>query len=160
MKITFSSNYFYAITILILFNSCNPSSNNIKKKISIGIANDSCEFISEITSAFSIGAANGLLDEISEMDIPDIQNNGANIIPGYWCECYTFYVSKDLEENFSMDELREIRKDNLKKIMTLSALFKKHQEEIKNCILSTTNEKFKTYSDFERKLKRKLKDSE
>ena len=148
--------FFVACVYLLLFNSCG-SSGNPKKKMAVSITNEACGFLSEVISAFTIGAANGVLDEVADSDVPDIEANGVNLVPGYLCECCTYYISQDLAENFSMDDLRAIRADNVKKIWTLTQLAKAHQEEIKHCIETTTNEKFKSYADFERKLNRKLK---
>jgi hypothetical protein len=80
-------------------------------------------------------------------------------IPGYWCECYTYYISKDLAEKFTVQELREIKRSKLKTLSVLSKLLPIHKDEILNCIAFTTDEKIKNYADFERKLNRKLKNN-
>ena len=146
------------IFIISVLWCCNSPSAKPEKKIAIEIANESCSFISEITSSFVVGAISGALNELSGGNSPDVNNENINMIPGYWCECYTYYVSKDLMEKFTMKELREIKNDNLKKIIVLSKLYQKHQDEIKNCIELTTNEQIKNYADFERKLNRKLQE--
>lgn len=138
-----------AISIsLTIMLSCNSATVNPEKKVAIEIANESCSLISEITSSAIVGALGGTLDDNEQIDF----------VSGFWCECYTYYISKDLMEKFTIKELREIKNDNLKKIMVLSEIFKEHQQEIKNCIELTTNEKIKNYADFERKLNKKLKE--
>lgn len=134
-----------SLTIML---SCNSSSVNPEKKVAVEIANESCSFISEITSSAIVGALGGTVDDSEQIDF----------VSGFWCECYTYYISKDLMEKFTIKELREIKNDNIKKIMVLSEIFKDHQKDIKNCIALTTNEKIKNYADFERKLNRKLKE--
>ncbi len=142
----------YSSLLILFFNSCV----NSKKRIAIEIAQESCQSISEITSGILEGAvgssATQLLNNSSSHSNSETESNTS----GYWCECYTYYISKDLAENFSINELREIKKDNIKKLMVLSKLFKDHQEEIKSCIATTTEEKIRNYYDFEKKLNRKL----
>ena len=116
----------------MLFLSTCTDSLNPKKKMAVAITQESCQFISEI---------------IGDSD---------NLLPGYMCECFTYYVSKDLMENFTNAELREIKKDNVKKIMVLTKLYNAHQKEIGSCIQLTTEEIVKNYVDFERKLDKKL----
>lgn len=133
-----------ALTIML---SCTTSVNP-KKKISVEIANESCSLISEITSSLIVESLGGTVDDSVDIDF----------VSGYWCECYTYYISNDLMEKFTISELRELRKDNIKKIMALTKIFKEHKEEIKNCIELTANEKIKNYIEFERKLNQILKE--
>lgn len=142
-------------TIFILFFACS-SSVNPEKKIAIEIANESCSYISEISSSFIVGAVSGALNELGGENSSASNGENVNMIPDYWCECYTYYISKDLMEKFTIAELREIKDDNIKKIMVLSKLLLAHKEEIKSCIEITTDEKIKNYADFERKLNHKL----
>lgn len=141
---------------LYLVTGCG-SSGNPKKKIADEITHSSCEFASEITSAFFNGAVNAALNELTDGNVNGVNTGSLGSIPGYWCECYTYYVSKDLVENFSMTELKEIRNDKFKRFLVLSKLFQAHQSEISECISTTTDLKVKDYADFERKLNRKLK---
>lgn len=147
------TNYF--ILIIAFLCSCT-SSVNPKKKIAVEITQESCQTISEITSGIYSGIVNTSVNQLLDINTSDINTGNAGEVPGYWCECYTFYVSKDLMENFTSDELREIKSDNIKKIMVLSKIFQAHQDEIKSCIDITTAEKIKSYADFERKFNRKL----
>ena len=143
-------------TTFSLLTGCG-SSGNPKKKIADEITHSSCEFASEITSAFFNVAVNATLNQLTDGNVNGVNTGNLGSIPGYWCECYTYYVSKDLVENFSMSELKEIRNDKFKRFLVLSKLFQAHQSEISECISTTTDLKIKNYADFERKLNRKLK---
>jgi len=148
--------------LLIIINfiiniSCNSSITNPEKRISNEIANESCSFISEITSSFVVGAISGAVNELTNSNSNLDSDGSINLIPGYWCECYTYYISIDLMNQFTFEELREIKYDNLKKIMVLSKLLQLHKDEIKECIELTLQDKIRNYTDFERKLNRKLK---
>lgn len=120
-----------SLSIILLLSACSDSINP-KKRIAVDITQESCQFIGDI---------------IGDSD---------NLLPGYMCECFTYYVSKDLMENFTNAELREIKKDDIKKIMVLTKLYQTHQEEVANCIQLTTEEIVKNYADFERQLDKKL----
>lgn len=153
-----------AITLSIFIFSatylCSCSTPvNPKKKISVEIAKGSCDFVSSVTSTFLINAANSILENNTDSKSSNIDNSNSNLVPGYCCECFTYYASKELMENYSFEELREIKKDNIKKVIVITKLFQAHQEEIKQCIVSTTNEKIKNYADFERKLDRRIKNA-
>lgn len=141
---------------LLAFFCLNSSCTNSKKRISVEITQESCQSISEITSGILSDVVNSSVSQTLNNSSSESNTSADNGKSGYWCECYTHYVSKDLMNNFSIEELREIKKDNVKKIIVLSKLFQAHQEEIKNCIETTTAEKINNYVDFERKFNRKL----
>lgn len=145
---------FLLLVSAVVFNSCGTSGNS-KKKMANEIAQNACESVSKFSGAVLGGAVSGILSGATR----SYTNTGSiGGLPTYWCECYTYYTAKELNENFSLEELKEIRRDNLKKTITLTKLFELHQTEITECITATTNMKIKNYADFERKLNRKLKD--
>lgn len=158
MKQNISITFSFTMLFLAYLCSCSTSVNP-KKKISVEIANGSCDFVSSVTSTFLINAANSILENSTDSKSSNIDNSNSNLVPGYCCECFTYYVSKDLMESYSIEELREIKKDNIKKVIVITKLFQAHQEEIKQCIVSTTNEKIKNYADFERKLDKRIKNA-
>jgi len=143
--------------ILLLNVSCNSNVINTEKRLSINIANESCSFISEISSSIAVELLSGAINTLTEDKFVLNSDANTNLVPGYWCECYTYYISNELAVQFTIDELREIKNDNVKKIMVLSKLLQINIEEIKNCIQLTMQDKVKNYTDFERKLNRKLK---
>lgn len=156
MKNYFLTKAYYYLPIIALLYSCTPSVNS-KKKIAIEITQESCKTISEISSGIYSEIVNSSVNQLLNINSSNINTGNVGGVPDSWCECYTYYVSKDLIENFTLNELRAIKRDKIKKIMVLSKLSQAHQDEIKNCIELVTAEKIKNYADFERKLNRKLK---
>ena len=76
---------------------------------------------------------------------------------GNWCECYTYFVSNELAETFTEEELQEIQKDDIKKLMVLTKIFQEKADSIANCISESNNVTIKDYNNFAQKLDERYK---
>ena len=101
------------------------------------------------------GLVDALFSQATNGNISDINTGTLGKIPEYWCDCYTYFVVKDLTEKFSYKEVLEIKNDKTKQIMVLQKIVEVHQEDLKLCIAESTNKIFENYDDFAKDLHKK-----
>lgn len=120
------------------------------------IGHETCDDISNITTGLVGGFVNALFNQISDSNISNISTDNLGKVPEYWCDCYTYFVVKDLSEKFTYKEIQAIKKDKTKQIMVLEKIVEVHQEDLKQCIAESTNKIFKSYDDFAKDLDKKF----
>ena len=143
-----------AVSLISLFTLTNCGGNQKSKKENFArrIAKESCQDVSH----FSNGVVSGIFNQLSG------NNQGLNTgtlgeLPSNWCDCYTYFVSKDLSEKYSEKELMEINRDKAKKIMAIEKILEVRGEEMKDCLLNSTLKNVRNYTEFAKQLDEKYK---
>lgn len=151
----------FLITVLILFvlTGCGPTEEQKKETLAKRIAHETCDDISSITTGVVGSLIDALFNQITEGNISDINTRSLGKVPEYWCDCYTYFVVKDLTEKFTFKEIQSIKKDKTKQILVLEKILEFHQADLKQCISESTNKIFKDYSAFEKELDKKYNQS-
>lgn len=142
--------------VLLFVASCGPSQEQKKKAIATRIGRETCNDISNLSIGLVGGLVNSLVKELSNGNISDINTGTLGQMPESWCNCYTYYVVKDLTEKFTYKELVEIKRDKAKQMMVLQKIVEVHGEDLKQCIADSTGAIFKSYTDFENDLQKKF----
>ena len=143
-----------AVSLISLFTLTNCGGNQKSKKENFArrIAKESCQDVSH----FSNGVVSGIFNQLSG------NNQGLNTgtlgeLPSNWCDCYTYFVSKDLSEKYSEKELMEINRDKAKKIMAIEKILEVRGEEMKDCLMNSTLKNVRNYTEFAKQLDEKYK---
>jgi hypothetical protein len=144
---------FTAFTLL----SCDEFSLDPKHELAIRISSESCEVISEMATSTGLGLiagiSNGVLGSNSE-------EGNANLIPDSWCECFTEFISKDMEAKLTYEEMVAVAADQMKLVMYLSKAIPLWQVEIQKCIEGNVQEGIKDYVEFQNELNQKFQSHE
>lgn len=148
---------FYSIILsLFLIQGCK-SEKQKQEEIAQKIAEESCQQISEISSGIVGGIISGITGSLTDGQIDNVNSGSLGKLPDHWCDCYTYFVTKDLSENFSEKELMEIQNDNIKKLMVLERILETRKEEMSQCIMQSIAEKANDYDSFAKELDKKFK---
>ncbi len=146
----------FTFSWLFFFSSCQNLTNSHKEILAQRIASESCSEISQLSSGIVSGLISGLANVASSGNISSVNTGSLGEIPPYWCDCFIYYVSSDLSENFSENELIDIQQDYLKKIMVLQKIIALRQEDMKNCIAEGTEHIVNDYDKFAKDLNKKF----
>lgn len=147
----------FVIVLMTTLCSCQQSPYSKSQILSYQIATESCEEVSQITSGLVGGAISGLASMATSGLVSNLNTGNLGAVPEYWCDCFTYYAVLDLSENFTEEELAEIREDKIKKFMVLQKLIEIRQEEIQSCIETGTQEIAEDYIKFAKTLESKFK---